>query len=454
MALRNAPLDRTVESLGRWTAARTTRRSFLGRLGRVGLVLAAGPQAALAVAGEAAAATRVCGQTGTSPRCPTFDCPATWGWCWYATGCCADGGLKKICDCCAPNTPNPVGYCPPGTRVLCIVESCGTDPRLQTRELVHIPAEHAAIVSAEVSRRRFPATAPIAVVGDAESPGHAAVASSLGGVVGGPVLLTARAGLYDVAGDELARLRVGHAVVAGSRLSGGVDAALAARGVQVWRVGEAVDLEGFAAEVAAWSRSMTGRRSAMVVIPGPAEQAVSAAGAFAQRHRLPLLVGVGAPTQAALAQPRPVHTTYVVTTAPQEADRFPGGTAVLSGNGPGLAARIAELDGRLGGDPSTVTLAPVELPRAATGAGTWPAPLLLFAGNTMDGAREPLMALRERLRQVVVASPDATFGSAARYELQSIVNGFETHQLRGGPGEGLPVIEQPPAERPIGRARR
>ena len=73
-------------------------------------------------------------QSGITPKCDTFDCVGpgdVWGWCWYASdGCCANGGLKKICDCCTVNYPNVHGYCPSGTNVRCIVESCGTDPRV------------------------------------------------------------------------------------------------------------------------------------------------------------------------------------------------------------------------------------------------------------------------------------------------------------------------------------
>src|SRR5690606_38039247 len=45
-------------------------------------------------------------------------------------GCCADGGLKKICDCCGRDFPNVHGYCPAGTNVFCIMESCHGDPRV------------------------------------------------------------------------------------------------------------------------------------------------------------------------------------------------------------------------------------------------------------------------------------------------------------------------------------
>lgn len=446
-------LDRAVERLGRWAAARTSRRSFLGRLGRVGVIVAAGPSAALILAGEADAETRVCGQSGTAPKCPTYDCDSTWGWCWYASGCCTGGHLKKICDCCAPVTPHPRGYCPHGTRVRCIVESCGADPRLQTRDLVHLAAESPAVLSVAVSRQRFSAPVPMAVIGDGDSSSFTAPAISLGAVVDGPVLLTSRRGVDGVVRDELARLGVEHVVIAGSLLSATVDADLAAQGLHGWRIATSPDLATFTAEVAEWSRQMTGRRTAVAVASGAEQAAVPPAAALANSRRLPLLIGEGPSTQAALHDPRPVTRTLVVTTDAGDAGRYPGGEAVVASSATGLADRLADVAVSLGATARTVTLAPRETPGAAAGAATWPAPLLLFASNSVEGARDGLLRLRGRMRRAVVASPDARFGSPARYDLQSIINEYEAHWLRGSGGEGLPVIEQPYEERPIGEAR-
>ncbi|MGI9597387.1 MAG: hypothetical protein ACR2QK_14585, partial [Acidimicrobiales bacterium] len=63
----SAGLDGTVERLGRWTAARTTRRSFLHRLGQLAVFVAAGPTIAGLLIREAQA--RVCGQSGITPKC-------------------------------------------------------------------------------------------------------------------------------------------------------------------------------------------------------------------------------------------------------------------------------------------------------------------------------------------------------------------------------------------------
>lgn len=69
--------DEIVERWGRRTAARTTRRAFLGRVGKAAVLVAGGP-ALLVERAEA----RVCGQSGVAPKCPTFACDmpdSVWG---------------------------------------------------------------------------------------------------------------------------------------------------------------------------------------------------------------------------------------------------------------------------------------------------------------------------------------------------------------------------------------
>jgi hypothetical protein len=446
-------LDRVIEKAGRWTAARTTRRGFLGRFGRLGVLVAAGPSMAVLLSHADVAEARVCGQTGVAPKCPTFDCPATIGWCWYATGCCAEDRLKKICDCCAPKTPHPVGYCPSGTRVLCITESCGADPRLQTRTILRWRETSAGAISVLVSRRRFPGGAPMAVLGDAESAGFASVAASLSRVIDGPTLLTVRRGLSGVVAEELGRLGVEFVKVVGSHISRAVDAELAARGLWVERIGAADDLETFSAEVAVWSRQMTGGRTAVVVVPGPAESALPAAAAVAGGRRLPLLFGLGEAVRRALGTPRPVHTTWVLASDAQVAESFPGGRPVVGQDVIGLSAAIAETGVRHAVSPGTIGLAVTGDDRAAAALATMPGPLLRYPPGSLAGIRNWLFAHRPSVHVAQVVGSAEAFGDPPYYELQSILNRYETHLLRGGPGEGLPVITQPPEERPIGRAR-
>ena len=73
-------MDDVVEGLGRRLAARTTRRTMLGRFAKLGVLVAGGP--ALATLLTERAEARVCGQSGVSPKCPTFDCNfenSVWG---------------------------------------------------------------------------------------------------------------------------------------------------------------------------------------------------------------------------------------------------------------------------------------------------------------------------------------------------------------------------------------
>ncbi len=442
-------LDGYVEDLARRTATRTTRRSFLAKLGRVAVVVAGGSTLAT-VLGHDVAQARVCGQSGLSPLCPTFDCNETWGWCWYARGCCADGLLKKICDCCAPNTPNPVGYCPPGTRVLCIVESCGADPRLQTKATELLPERDPVRLSVAFSREAYPGSVPIAVIGDAASVPHAAVAASLGRVVEGPVLLTGRTALAADVADELARLQVEFAKVVGP-LAPAVDEALVARGIAIERVSASTDMAALSAEAAVWSRSMTGSRRAIAVLPGVPDAVVAGAASVALLHRLPLLIGAPEAVEQAVTAPRALTETFVVSSDPADAGRFPGGRGVTGSSPEELVSAVATLLLDLGGVPDVTLLTEAGDAQPLPGLALAGAPILAHRAGTLDGARDWLFAHRAVIRRArTAAAPSASL----RRELQSLLNEFEIHLLRGSAGEGLPVISQPPEERPIGRARR
>ena len=446
-------IDTVVERLGRGIAARTTRRGFLAQAGRVAVVVAGGSAASLAL--EEPAIARVCGQSGVSPKCATFDCDATWGWCWYARGCCADGALKKICDCCAPNTPNPVGYCPSGTRVKCIVESCGADPRLQTKIIRRLRSYDPVELAVTVSQTRFPQTGrPVAVLGDAGDSGFAALAAGLTRIADAPVLLSAPDLLDARASDEIARVAAEFVLLVG-RFSPVVEAALVAQGRTVRRLTSAADPVVASAEVAKWVRETTGARTAVVVMPGLAYGVVAQAGAFAAAKAWPLLVGDTPEAQAVLRGADPVHRTYVVTDDPAHAQRFPGGIALAGADLPALAIAIADrmvVDEAVSKD--TVVLTPAGNAVAAAGLAALGAPMLTYRPGTLDGAWNWLHAHRAGVQRAFVAGSVEEFGTRPYYDLQSLLNEFEVHLLRGRGGEGLPVISQPRSERPIGMARR
>ena len=112
------PLTARLNGAGqRWTAARQSRPSFLGRFGKAAVLVAAGPSLAAVLAHSAEARERC--QSGVSPRCSNFDCllsaDSVWGWRRYASdGCCRNGGLKKICDCRTQGWPEMfTGTAPP-----------------------------------------------------------------------------------------------------------------------------------------------------------------------------------------------------------------------------------------------------------------------------------------------------------------------------------------------------
>lgn len=446
-------IDGTVERLGRWSARRWSRRSFIGRLGRVALMVAGGTTMATLLAGRAEA--RVCGQSGVAPKCETFTCEETWGWCWYASGCCANGALKKICDCCAPDTPNPVGYCPSGTRVLCIMESCGADPRVMARPaVVHGHTDPVALTVA-VSRRRFRERTPMAVLGDAEDALFGALAASIGGVVAGPVLLTGRDGLAATVAQELARLGVRFVKVVGPYLSERVDEALRERGMVAERVGASEHPVSCALEVAAWSRGLTGARTAVVLASGATPMAGPAA-ALAHALRLPLVYGTPENIAADLREPRPLRQAYVVTRDAARAEGLPGARALAAGTVAGWATELAEvLLQRSGSSGLWATLAPEDDHLAAAALASVPGPMLRYEAATpgVAGAGGWLLAHRERLDGVEVAGDRRAFPAQAEWWVQATLNVFEVHMLRGGPGEGLPVIPQPRHERPLGKAR-
>ena len=436
-----------VETASRFLAARQSRRSFLARLARVAILVAGGPTLAAVLTGRAEA--RVCGQSGVAPKCPTYDCNGdglAWGYCWYASpGCCAAGGLKKICDCCKLNHPFVHGYCPSGHNVYCIVESCWADPRVQTVPLVRLAAGNAVDASLALSRLDFGRGSEVAVLGDALDPVAAAVAAPLAAATGAPLLLTERDQPSRPLVDELRRLGATRAVVFGPAVSADVDRYLGLLGFSVERVaaGEP-DLAKASVAAARWVMERTATRDAWATdaASGPA------AGAAAATLRQPLVVGADAARELGADRVRLVGPEL----APRAGD-VPG-ALVLNGSSPGEVARaVADHAVGSGADAVTMLAVPANEPGVAAGLSGGRGLLLLHDPGSLDPASAAWVRSQQpRLRRVLTAG-GAVLGSQGVWELQSAANHFDAHRLIGVAGQGLPVISQPLEEREMGRAR-
>ncbi|TML65054.1 MAG: hypothetical protein E6G17_01460 [Actinobacteria bacterium] len=448
--------DALAERAGRWTAARFTRRSLFGRVGRAAVMLAGGPAIATLLADPASA--RVCGQSGVSPKCSTYDCAdGQWGYCWYSVGCCADGALKKICDCCVAGYPNVHGYCPPGANVKCIVESCGNDPRVQSVAVTRLPGGDPTATATAVRAVRFPRGSGVVVLADAGSNLATAVAMPVGAVVAGPVLVVAR---NDLGPDTAAVIEATGATavkIVDAWLPATVDDDLRARGYDVERIGAAGDIETFSLEVARWIRGAIGSdRAVCITAEGQSSAAAPVAAAFAAGRGCPLLVGVEAATAThddAAANGLAVVTYMIGPEAAARAGEVPGSRSVSGPSLPAIAAALATV-ARTTEQARTDVIALAS--RAAPGLlalAELRVPLVLHEPTAVDGAREWLFADHRSLRTVYVLDGPGALSTPAYYELQSILNGYEAHRLIGVAGQGLPVVPQPRAEQPIGLAR-
>ena len=438
-------LDRFVERAGRWTAARGTRRSFLGRVGKAAVLVAGGPALATLIADPADA--RVCGQSGVSPRCPTFDCNDTWGWCWYATGCCAGGRLKKICDCCRFRHPNVHGYCPPGTNVLCIVESCGQDPRLMRVGIERLTTDDRDAIASRIRQANFPAGSRAIAITDAEDGLVGAVAVAAASVIGIPLIHVPRGRLGETHLRLLTTLGAVHAVILGPQLPVELDRQLRMYGIEVERIGTDANRATFSAQVAKDVQRRVGPRNAIALTDsGLSLAAAPVAAAFAAGAGYPIIIGADTPRSGA--------GLYLVgpELAPRAADLV-GAAVVTGGSVAEIAvnfARMARAEGRGRGRIALVPNgSPVALAMASLGA-----PLLVHEPGSFSGAtRDWVIGNREGLTSAWLGGHAGAMGSPAIWQLQSALNGFDVQLLRGTGGQGLPVIDQPISERPIGRAR-
>jgi hypothetical protein len=444
--------DDLTERLSRRAAARTSRRTFLARVGQTAVLVAGGPALATLLVERAEA--RVCGQSGVAPKCPTFDCSfadSTWGWCWYASaGCCANGGLKKICDCCTKDWSFVHGYCPAGHNVRCIVESCYADPRVQTKPIERALGLTPAAVALARSRTRAPGSGGIVVLGDSDDLRLAAVAGPVAALHGAPLLLTGRNRLATSVIAEVQRLGATKVIAVGAVPQSHLDE-LERYGVATEHTGLSTSVTDTSVLAARHVLAVTNGKRVMCIGPsGVSAASAAAAAAVAGQLHMPLVVGV----DGAIELDRPV--TWLVGPEPiGRADEVRGAVLVDGATKEDVAIALAT---RAVGPEQVrnvfVRLAPSGSPDVSVGLCGEGGVLLFHPDSALGGAaygwiHEHGLAIRGAL-------PGGTLGALGDggiYDLQSALHRFDTHQLIGVSGQGLPVISQPREERPVGRAR-
>ena len=442
-------LDESIERMGRWTARRTSRRSFLHRVGQLAMVVAVGPSIGTLLMRKADA--RVCGQSGITPKCDTFDCVGpgdVWGWCWYASdGCCRNGGLKKICDCCTVDYPNVHGYCPSGTNVRCIVESCGTDPRLQNVLLTPVAWDGGVGYyrsAASAGHRQ----ATKAVLAPANNVWLQYVAAPLAGTLGVPMLAIGSTGPQN---DDIALLQ-----------SLGVTEVLTVGPVpQLARftaIGIGHQAASASADPASASIDVADRiaqindinRTVTVTTTGLSADAAPYAAAFAALGGFPLLIG----TSAAAAVARPTLFVAVNPQAGPAAGLVSDRTSAST-----LEALTAELGALAAALPTANPKQMAIVPAGSSdviGLANLAVPVVAHPPDRLGHLEQWLQdhSLQwGELNEVFYVDGPGQLTTGEYWKLQAAVNGYRVDQLQGVAGQGLPVIRQPMAERPIGKAR-
>ncbi len=443
---RQTGLDRAVESLGRWTAARTTRRSFLHRLGQLAVFVAVGPTIAGILIREVQA--RVCGQSGVTPKCDTFDCDGpgdVWGWCWYASdGCCRNDGLKKICDCCTVDYPNVHGYCPSGTNVRCIVESCGNDPRVLTVALTPVAWEGDAGYYRSAIRSGH-GLANRAVVAPHADRWMQYIAAPLAGTLGVPLVPIVASGPTAADLQLLADLGVSEVMAVGPVPGVG---AFTANGIGVDTVTTQTDHGSASRDVAARIARVNDVNRTVTVEPvGLSADAAPAAAAFAALGGFPLIVGAG--NAAAVGNP----TLYV---GPEPADVGLVNDRTAGTNLIDVSVELAELAAGLPSvSPDRIAIAPGG-GSDVIGLSNLGVPVVLHPLGRLGRLEQWIEGHARRygeLAEIYHVQGPGQLVTQEYWRLQGAANGFRVDQLTGVAGEGLPVIRQPLAERPLGMAR-
>ncbi|MCU1376110.1 MAG: hypothetical protein JWO68_3396 [Actinomycetia bacterium] len=443
-------MDDLVEGIGRRLASRTTRRTLLGRAAKLGVLVAGGPALATLLVDRAEA--RQCGQSGVSPRCPTFDCTgpgSVWGWCWYASpGCCSGGGLKKICVCCTAGWPNVHGYCPSGHNVRCMVESCYADPRVMYVPILRAPGYTGPSVAAARARLGAAGSGGVVVIGDADNALLAAVAAAVAGAIDAPLLLTPADHLAPAVPAEIQRRKAVSAIVLAT-VPAAFDDELKGYGISaIERIGEGFTIEACSVTAAHWLRERTGSTEAVcVATEGLSAAAAPAAAAFAGANKLPLLLGA----QSARDHAAPGGTWMVGL----DGTDVPGARPVGGGSKEDLALTLATLTvEHYHRRDLTVHVAPSGAPDISVGLAGGAGTLLYHPAGVLGPAVYGwINNHRAAVSRAVIGGSVGTLGDQGTYDLQSALHHFDTHRLQGVSGQGLPVRSQPREERPLGRAR-
>lgn len=445
---RPSTLDDRVERLGRWTAKRTTRRSFLHRFSQLAVFVAAGPIVANLLLRKAEA--RVCGQSGVTPKCDTFGCEgegAVWGWCWYASdGCCKDGGLKKICDCCILDYPNVHGYCPAGTNVACIVESCGNDPRVLTVDLTPVvwDASDGFVTSAALVGNE---TANKVVIVDSTDPWRTILAAPIAGALGIPLLTVDAAGLSNRASETIEQLGATEALIVGD-ISQAASDELDDANLTSRIVATGTDLDTLSHDIGAFLvRVNNVNRSVSLATTGLSAEAAGLAATFAASAGFPIVIGTAA--TAALGLP----TLYI---GPEPADAGVPSERTTSTSLTELSFELASLSAALSSSGrDRFSLCPADSTDIVGMVNLGTSVVLHPVGalGTVEAWIKEHVLHFGALSEVFYVKGPGELTIDQYWSLQGVVNGFETDQLTGVSGEGLPVIRQPYSERPIGMAR-
>lgn len=484
-------LDGTVERAARWLAARWTRRSFLARSGQVGLAVAGGSVLSTLLIEQAEA--RVCGQSGYSLKCPTYDCPspAVWGWCWYASGCCADGSMKKICDCCLLNFPNVHGYCPTATNVYCIVESCGTDPRLQTTSFVSLNGTSIDFITREIRAAKYRFGAAAVVLTDMSDDVSMAVSIPVAELSSAPIVVATPSSSAADLISQAQQLGAGEVRIVGRNLPASFDTAFAAAGFVVRRLGASADSGVFSRQVADWFFTQSPATPHVVTFAEPQNpsefrlvgqslirtadssrgdsaeittsngyaninERLALTAAFAARRLAPLVIGIDATVSLG-------RTTIAIGSTAAALQFIADGSFAVSPipthDLRALSAELAALGTRPGlGEIDEVAICTTDFGPAILGLATSAKPIILYnrgdinSGSAFFQNRRSFSGTPYRMNRVFFSMWGTPLPAAQYWLLQSYLNGFDAHLLRGVSGQGLPVISQPLAERPIGFA--